>query len=126
MARTRHSMMQKLIKDENIGMMIMIFVNKSLSAENVYKIQSVDGEGYGDGHDNNQRDDWHDHQEKNDADHHEKFIAVPASGYIASSYILKAKSLRSLLFSPKKNLRKKCVNLDIKISRQKCANQSKV
>ena len=38
-------------------------------------------------------------------------------------YILKAKKFAESAFQSQKNLRKKCVNLDIKISRQKCVNQ---
>ena len=38
-------------------------------------------------------------------------------------YILKAKKFAESAFQSQKNLRKKCVNQDIKISRQKCVNQ---
>ena len=42
------------------------------------------------------------------------------------TYILKTKKFAESAFQSQKNLRKKCVNLDIKISRQKCVNQWKV
>ena len=39
------------------------------------------------------------------------------------TYILKAKKFAESAFQSQKKLRKECVNLDVKISRQKCVNQ---
>ena len=39
------------------------------------------------------------------------------------AHILKAEKFAESAFSVTKNLRKKCVNLDIKILRQKCVNR---
>ena len=39
------------------------------------------------------------------------------------SYILKAEKFAESAFQSQKDLRKKCVNLDMKISRQKCVNR---
>ena len=39
------------------------------------------------------------------------------------AYILKAKKFAESAFQSQKNLRKKCVNLDINFLRQKCVNQ---